>query len=148
MPNMARRACWYSPSPATRAQCPSVIFCAPRGQALRAPLGVFGLQEQSIAGRAPRRPIPSCRPWPDSAAAGLLVAIGQWQGWGGHFGASRTIFRPETRRVPLAAMRGWRRRVKFIENLVTGERHVLKWGGARLRLDQQQDPALLFRCLT
>jgi starch synthase (maltosyl-transferring) len=39
-----------------------------------------------------------------------------------------------------------RRRVKFIENLVTGERHVIEWGGVRLRIDQQQDPALLFRC--
>src|SRR5262249_49596396 len=41
-----------------------------------------------------------------------------------------------------------RRHVKFIENLVTGERHVIEWGGVRLRIDQQQDPALLFRCLT
>jgi starch synthase (maltosyl-transferring) len=29
---------------------------------------------------------------------------------------------------------------------VTGERHILEWGGARLRIDQEQDPALLFRC--
>jgi len=41
---------------------------------------------------------------------------------------------------------GARRRVKEIENLVTGERHILEWGGVRLRIDQQQDPALLFRC--
>jgi starch synthase (maltosyl-transferring) len=41
-------------------------------------------------------------------------------------------------------MRGSRRRVKFIENLITGERHILEWGGVRLRIDQQQDPALLF----
>src|SRR5262249_11646542 len=41
-----------------------------------------------------------------------------------------------------------RRHVKFIENLVTGERHIIEWGGVRLRIDQQQDPALLFRCLT
>ena len=41
-----------------------------------------------------------------------------------------------------------RRHVKLIENLVTGERHVLEWGGVRLRIDQQQDPVLLFRCLT
>jgi len=39
-----------------------------------------------------------------------------------------------------------RRRVKSIENLITGERHVLEWGGVRLRIDEQQDPALLFRC--
>jgi starch synthase (maltosyl-transferring) len=42
---------------------------------------------------------------------------------------------------------GVRRHVKEIENLVTGERHMLEWGGVRLRIDQQQDPALLFRCL-
>jgi starch synthase (maltosyl-transferring) len=41
-----------------------------------------------------------------------------------------------------------RQRVKAIENLVTGERHVLEWGGLRLRIDQQQDPALVFRCFT
>ena len=34
-----------------------------------------------------------------------------------------------------------------IENLVTGERHMLEWGGVRLRIDQEQDPALLFRCI-
>ena len=67
---------------------------------------------------------------------------------------TRTIFRSETRsvslqnmRFPLAAMRGSRRRVEFFENLVTGDRHVLEWGGARLR-DQQQDPVVLFRCFT
>ena len=42
---------------------------------------------------------------------------------------------------------GVRRRVKEIENLVTGERHILEWGGARLWLDPSRDPALLFRCL-
>ena len=40
-----------------------------------------------------------------------------------------------------------RRRVRSIENLVTGERHMLEWGGVRLRIDQDQDPALLFRCI-
>jgi len=39
-----------------------------------------------------------------------------------------------------------RRRVASIENLITGERHQLEWGGVRLRIDQAQDPALLFRC--
>ncbi len=39
-----------------------------------------------------------------------------------------------------------RRQAKSIENLITGERHVLEWGGVRLRIDEQQDPALLFRC--
>jgi hypothetical protein len=41
---------------------------------------------------------------------------------------------------------GSRRRVKFIENLSTSEWHSLEWGGVRLRIDQQHDPALLFRC--
>jgi starch synthase (maltosyl-transferring) len=39
-----------------------------------------------------------------------------------------------------------RRHVGSIENLMTGERHTLEWGGVRLRIDQQQDPVLLFRC--
>jgi starch synthase (maltosyl-transferring) len=38
------------------------------------------------------------------------------------------------------------RRVASVENLVTGERHLIEWGGLRLRIDQAQDPALLFRC--
>jgi starch synthase (maltosyl-transferring) len=41
-----------------------------------------------------------------------------------------------------------RRRVKFIENLITGEGRLLEWDGVRLRIDPQQDPALLFRCFT
>jgi starch synthase (maltosyl-transferring) len=40
-----------------------------------------------------------------------------------------------------------RRRVEAIENLVTGERIVTEWGGVRLRIDPEHDPALLFRCL-
>jgi len=40
-----------------------------------------------------------------------------------------------------------RRRVSAIENLVTGERRTLEWGGVRLRIDPERDPALLFRCL-
>ncbi len=42
---------------------------------------------------------------------------------------------------------GRRRRVGAIENLITGERHTVEWGGVRLLIDQQRDPALLFRCL-
>jgi starch synthase (maltosyl-transferring) len=34
-----------------------------------------------------------------------------------------------------------------LENLITGERHAVEWGGVRLRLDPLRDPALLFRCL-
>jgi starch synthase (maltosyl-transferring) len=40
-----------------------------------------------------------------------------------------------------------RRKITAIENLVTCERHTLEWGGVRLRIDVDQDPALLFRCL-
>jgi starch synthase (maltosyl-transferring) len=39
-----------------------------------------------------------------------------------------------------------RRRVASVENLVTGERHLIEWGGLRLRIDPAQDPALLFCC--
>jgi starch synthase (maltosyl-transferring) len=39
-----------------------------------------------------------------------------------------------------------RRGVRVIENLVTGERHMLEWGGIRLRIDPANDPALFFRC--
>jgi len=41
-----------------------------------------------------------------------------------------------------------RRRVAAIENLITGERHGVEWGGVRLYLDPARDPALLFRCLS
>src|SRR5262249_31186794 len=43
---------------------------------------------------------------------------------------------------------GARHRVKSLENLVTCEHHLLEWGGVRLRIDPQQDPALLFHCLS
>jgi starch synthase (maltosyl-transferring) len=39
-----------------------------------------------------------------------------------------------------------RRRVTAIENLLTGERHAVDWGGVRLRIDPAEDPALLFLC--
>jgi starch synthase (maltosyl-transferring) len=42
---------------------------------------------------------------------------------------------------------GARQRVRAVENLITGERHTIEWGGVRLTIDAQQDPALLFRCL-
>ncbi|HEY7300554.1 MAG TPA: alpha-1,4-glucan--maltose-1-phosphate maltosyltransferase [Xanthobacteraceae bacterium] len=38
--------------------------------------------------------------------------------------------------------------VRAIENLITGERHTIEWGGVRLRIDPSSDPALLFRCLS
>jgi starch synthase (maltosyl-transferring) len=37
--------------------------------------------------------------------------------------------------------------VREIENLVTGERLLLEWGGVRLRIDPVDDPALIFRCI-
>ena len=39
------------------------------------------------------------------------------------------------------------RPVLTLENLVTGQRHRLEWGGVRLTIDAEQDPALLFRCV-
>ena len=36
--------------------------------------------------------------------------------------------------------------VRAIENLSTGERRLLEWGGTRLRIDPGDEPALLFRC--
>ena len=42
---------------------------------------------------------------------------------------------------------GERRHVAAVENLITGERYPVEWGGVRLRIDPARDPALLFRCL-
>jgi starch synthase (maltosyl-transferring) len=44
-------------------------------------------------------------------------------------------------------MPGDRRNVAAVENLITGERHPVEWGGIHLRIDPARDPALLFRCL-
>ena len=74
-------------------------------------------------------------PWPAVGVAVALSGTGPREFWF-HFGDIE--IGPSTSR----------RRVKAIENLVTGERHVVEWGGVRLRVDQQQDPALLFRCFT
>jgi starch synthase (maltosyl-transferring) len=43
---------------------------------------------------------------------------------------------------------GSRQRVKYVENLVTGERLMIEWGGIRLRIDPEQDPAVFMRCYT
>ena len=40
-----------------------------------------------------------------------------------------------------------RRHVAAVENIMTGERSPIEWGGIRLRIDPSRDPALLFRCL-
>ena len=42
---------------------------------------------------------------------------------------------------------GEKRNVAAVEIIVTGERHGVEWGGIRLRIDPQRDPAALFRCL-
>jgi len=42
---------------------------------------------------------------------------------------------------------GARKRVAAVENILTGERHAVEWGGVRLHLDPQRDPAVLLRCL-
>jgi starch synthase (maltosyl-transferring) len=41
---------------------------------------------------------------------------------------------------------GERRRVREIEDLVTGARHTLEWGGVRLQITPDSGPARLFRC--
>jgi len=41
-----------------------------------------------------------------------------------------------------------RRRVSGLENLMSGHRFDLSWGGVRLWIDPNQDPVLLFRCLS
>ncbi|WP_439394462.1 maltotransferase domain-containing protein [Bradyrhizobium sp. PMVTL-01] len=42
---------------------------------------------------------------------------------------------------------GERHHVTALENLLTGEQSRIMWGGIRLRIDPDRDPALLFRCL-
>ncbi len=44
-------------------------------------------------------------------------------------------------------MQGDRRNITAVENVITGERYPLEWGGICLRIDPMHDPALLFRCL-
>jgi starch synthase (maltosyl-transferring) len=39
------------------------------------------------------------------------------------------------------------RNVAAVENLMTGERHAVEWGGIRLWIDPERDPAVLLRCL-
>ncbi|MDB5618304.1 alpha-1,4-glucan--maltose-1-phosphate maltosyltransferase [Tardiphaga sp.] len=42
---------------------------------------------------------------------------------------------------------GERRDIAAVENIVTGERHPIEWGGLRIRIDPMRDPAIFFRCL-
>jgi starch synthase (maltosyl-transferring) len=42
---------------------------------------------------------------------------------------------------------GARRDIAAVENLITGERYPVEWGGLRVRIDPMRDPAVFFRCL-
>jgi starch synthase (maltosyl-transferring) len=68
-------------------------------------------------------------------ACAIALAGGRRQFWL-HFG-DLTIGPP-----------GAARPVLGLENLVSGERHRLEWGGVRLTIDADRDPALLFRCMS
>ncbi len=82
--------------------------------------GVIGFIKESVAG--------------DNAVAGAISLTGAPHDFWLHFGGES--IGPENARRP----------VRAIENLATGERHMLEWNGARLRIDPMNDPALLFRC--
>jgi starch synthase (maltosyl-transferring) len=69
----------------------------------------------------------------DNAVAAAVSFSGWPQEFWLHFGAEQ--IGPENNR----------RGVGMIENLVTGERHMLEWGGIRLRI-YPADPVLIFRC--
>jgi len=47
----------------------------------------------------------------------------------------------------LVTVNGERRPAAAVENLITGERSALEWGGIKLRIEPDRDPALFFRCL-
>jgi starch synthase (maltosyl-transferring) len=70
----------------------------------------------------------------DNAVAVAISLAGGRQEFWLHFG-SEEIGPPDRRRG-----------VRAVENLVTGERHMLEWGGIRLTIDPASDPALFFRC--
>jgi starch synthase (maltosyl-transferring) len=42
---------------------------------------------------------------------------------------------------------GGRRAIAAVENILTGERHAVDWGGLHVRIDPTRDPAILFHCL-
>ena len=71
----------------------------------------------------------------DNAVAAAIAVAGEPREFWFHFG-DLEIGPPPARR-----------RIAAVENLRSGERRAVEWGGLRLRIDPQQDPALLFRCL-
>jgi starch synthase (maltosyl-transferring) len=70
----------------------------------------------------------------NAVAVAIALAAGRREFWL-HFGDLH--IGPDDNRQP----------VRIIENLITGEQHRLEWGGVRLSIDTERDPALLFRCL-
>jgi starch synthase (maltosyl-transferring) len=70
----------------------------------------------------------------NAVAVAIALAAGRREFWL-HFGDLH--IGPDDNRQP----------VRTIENLITGEQHRLEWGGVRLSIDTERDPALLFRCL-
>ncbi len=69
----------------------------------------------------------------NAVAVAIALGPGPYEFWF-HFGDMR--IGPESRTV------------RAVENLVTGERHMVEWGGLRLFIDPEKDPAILLRCLT
>jgi starch synthase (maltosyl-transferring) len=67
-----------------------------------------------------------------NAVAGAIALDGHAREFWLHFGDATFAGKP----------------VRAIKNLVTGEERRLEWGGTRLKLDPQADPALIFQCLT
>jgi starch synthase (maltosyl-transferring) len=83
---------------------------------------VIGFLKQSVTG--------------DNAVAGAIALSGAPHEFWLHFG-DQTIGPGDARRP-----------VRAIENLISGERRLLEWNGARLRIEPSNDPVLLFRCHT
>jgi starch synthase (maltosyl-transferring) len=67
-----------------------------------------------------------------NAVAGAIAIDGHAREFWLHFGEATFGGRP----------------VRAIKNLITGEERRLEWGGVRLRLNPQADPALVFQCVT
>ncbi len=71
----------------------------------------------------------------ETLALAIAVGSGEAREFWLHFGDSE--IGPPDRRRPVAA----------VEDLATGERRPVQWGGVRLRLDPQNDPLIVLRCL-
>ncbi|HKA60371.1 MAG TPA: maltotransferase domain-containing protein, partial [Gemmatimonadales bacterium] len=82
---------------------------------------VIGFLKESVGGE-------------NAVACAIAIADGPQELWL-HFG-DQYIGTGETRKP-----------VREMENLATGERLLLEWGGVRLRIDPGNDPALIFRCI-